>query len=177
MCMLVLRNMAGKKSPWNKGFNKFNHPSIQKISCTLAAKPRSNFYFWQIKHRSKYRAIEKNKDLAELLGVILGDGNIEVFPRTERLTVSCNSKNRGFINRYKDIIEKIFGKKVKCTKFKNSNCVRISIYQKLISERMGIPTGNRNKLKFKIPEWILKNKKFLICYLRGLFEAEGSFCV
>lgn len=175
--MLLWRCMKQqKKISWNKGHNKFTHPSVLKISKTLATKPISNFHFWQLQNKKEYKKFKKDAVLAELIGVILGDGNIEAFPRTERLVISCNSEDKELINRYGEFIAKIFKKYPTFIKSKISNCVRISIYEKFISKRLDIPTGNKGKSKFKIPNWILKNKRFLIAYLRGLYEAEGSFC-
>jgi DNA-binding transcriptional regulator WhiA len=39
------------------------------------------------------------------------------------------------------------------------------------------PGGARKNQDIKIPQWILRNKEYLKRYLRGLYEAEGSFCV
>ncbi|MBU3925109.1 MAG: LAGLIDADG family homing endonuclease [Patescibacteria group bacterium] len=172
-----------QKSPWNKGFTKENHSSVLKISQTMKEKKINNFAGWRKKCiekgllKSKYPDFKKNEDLAELIGVVLGDGHIQSFPRTERLTISSHSKNRGFINRYACLIEKVIKKKPYCEKIKNANCVRISIYEKFISKRLKIPAGNRKDLVAKIPEWISADKKILTRYLRGLYEAEGSFCV
>lgn len=127
--------------------------------------------------KSSYPPFLKDEKLAELIGVVLGDGHIEVFPRCERLAVAANSKNKGFITRYANIIKHIFGKEPRCAKAKSSNCVRISIYEKNISERLKIPTGDRGGLRIEIPAWIWHNENLLISYLRGLYEAEGSFCV
>jgi DNA-binding transcriptional regulator WhiA len=147
-----------------------------KISKTLSAKPRSNFYYWQIEHKKEYKPFKKDNNLAELIGVILGDGHIERFPRTERLIISGNSNNPKFIKRYSELIRKNFNKNPKIEKTKR-NCIRISIYEKFISQRLNIPAGNRNKLKVVIPKWILSDKSYIISYLRGLYEAEGSFCI
>ena len=53
----------------------------------------------------------------------------------------------------------------------------IRIYQKNISRRLGVPTGARKDKNIVIPRWIKVNKEYLKRYLRGLYEAEGSFCV
>jgi len=169
-------NMKQKGKPWNKGFTKFTHPGMMKTSQTMASMARSNFYQWQLKNKKAYSNFKKDGRLAELIGVVLGDGHIQAFPRTERLIVSSNSQNSGFIKRYKMLIKTIFGKQPLCMKSKNSNCVRISIYEKLISKRIGIQTGNRKGLNFRTPKWISRNKNYLKGYLRGLYEAEGSFC-
>lgn len=130
------------------------------------------------KIKTEYPLFEKNGDLAELIGVILGDGHIERFPRTEGLLIFSNSNNQGFIDRYSKLVGKIFKKTPRVYKVSNDvNCVRIRLYEKEISKRLNIPTGKRTKLKLRIPPWILNNRRNLIRYLRGLFEAEGSFCV
>jgi hypothetical protein len=52
---------------------------------------------------SSYPTFVKNGDLAELIGVTLGDGHICVYPRTEELRIISNANNSGFIKRYKKI--------------------------------------------------------------------------
>ncbi len=168
---------------WSKGFTKLTHPSVLKISETMRKNRIDNFACWRERMRkegklkSVYSPLKKNGDLAELIGVILGDGHIEKFPRTERLYIASNSKNKGFIKRYAKLIEDIFKKAPICAKIKNSNCVRISLYEKFISKRLRVPTGSRKEINFKIPIWIKKNRNYLIRFLRGLYEAEGSFCI
>jgi len=175
-----------KKRPvsWSKGFTKETHPSIAKMVETFKKKRIDNFAEWRKKAvklgivRADYPSFKKSGSLAELIGAILGDGHIEKFPRTESLTIACNSNNPGFINRYADLVKKFFNKKPYIKKIsKEKNCIRIRIYQKNISKRLGIATGNRGKSVIHIPNWIIKNKNFLKRYLRGLYEAEGSFCV
>lgn len=179
------RESLKKRPPtWSKGFTKETHPSIAKMVETFKKKKIDNFREWRNrmkklgKIRSKYPMFKKNGDLAELIGVVLGDGHIESFPRTESLTISGNSNNIGFINRYAKLITKLFHKSSYVAKTnKAMSCTRIRIYQKYISKRLGIPAGNRSKIKISIPRWILKNKHFLLRHLRGLYEAEGSFSV
>jgi DNA-binding transcriptional regulator WhiA len=175
-----------KKRPasWCKGYTKETHPSITKISETFKRKKLDNFREWRDrmkelgKIRSKYPALKKNGDLAELIGVVLGDGHIEFFPRTESLTIACNAKNKGFIERYKKLMKEFFDKNpYEGRVAKNKNCVRLRVYQKNISKRLRLPLGSRKDINFKTPRWILKNKEHLKRYLRGLYEAEGSFCV
>jgi hypothetical protein len=171
------------KKAWNKGLTKETHPSVLKISKTMKSKEFDNFYNWREemkragKIKDEYLSFKKDALLAELIGVVLGDGHIQAFPRTERLTISANSNNQGFINRYYNIVHKVFNKKPSLIKSKSANCTRISIYEKFISKRLGVPTGNRKESLNGIPRWTWRNKKFLIGCLRGLYEAEGSFVI
>jgi len=175
-----LKSLKNRPASWSKGYTKETHPSIAKISETFKRKKIDNFAGWRennIKTQNIPPYFKLNSSLAELYGVILGDGNISKFPRTERLIISANSNNKGFIKRYSDFIQKIFNKKPCVSKIKGKDCTRISIYQKEISRRVDIPLGARGDLEIGIPEWILNNKNYLKGYLRGLYEAEGSFCV
>ncbi len=125
---------------------------------------------------SSYPRFVKNGDLAELMGVVLGDGHIQKFPRTEELSIFSNANNPGFIERYTTLITALFNKKPALTRH-GENCIRIRIYQKEIASRLGLPYSPRKNLVINIPGWILKNKQYIIRYLRGLYEAEGSHCV
>lgn len=168
---------------WNRGLNKYTSESVLKISTTFKQKHIDNFKTWREKMRTlgkipiDYPEFVKDADLAELIGVVLGDGNISSFPRTERMIIVGNSNNLGFINRYALIVEKIFNKKPVISKVRGANCIRISLYQKFISKRLGIPTGNRGKIIFELPLWIKNNEVFLIRLLKGLFEAEASLSI
>jgi len=174
-------------SNWSKGFTKETHKSVKKISLTMRERKIDNFRVWRekIKEDGKipndYPTLPRNGDTAELIGVVLGDGNIYKFPRTECLTIVSNSNNTGFIKRYSEIVKNLFNKKVtlqnQTTHGKIINCIRIRIYQKKISNRLKVPSGDRSKINFKVPKWIWNNKNFLIRFLRGLYEAEGCFCV
>lgn len=177
------QNLKKRPPPWSKGFTKENHPGVAKISRTFKLKKIDNFNEWRklAKRkgliRSEWPAFKKDGDLAEFIGVLLGDGNITKFPRTECLTLASNSNAKEFINRYATFFKKFFGKNPYIEPKRTHNCTRVRVYQKYISKRLGVPTGNRGKVLNRVPSWILQNRKFLIRYLRGLYEAEGSFCI
>ncbi|RJQ35148.1 hypothetical protein C4568_01495 [Candidatus Parcubacteria bacterium] len=168
---------------WSKGFTKDTHPSVRKISETMRKKKIDNFAVWRKKAKangripSEYPLLEKNGDLAELIGVVLGDGHIQKFPRTERLLIFSNSNNKVFVRRYAKLVQKFFNKEPYVYKQSKENCIRISLYQKHISKRLGVPAGPRKDLNFTVPRWILKDRAHIIRYLRGLYEAEGSYSV
>lgn len=125
-------------------------------------------------YKINFPPLPQSGDTAELIGVVLGDGHIEKFPRTERLLIFSNSANQGFVKRYSNLVEKLFDKKTYVYKQTGQNCTRISLYEKNISRRLGIPTGSRKDISIIVPPWILKNREFIVRYLRGLYEAEGS---
>lgn len=168
---------------WSKGFTKENHPSVRKISETMKRRKIDNFAEWRKEAirdgriRTRFPALPKNGDLAELIGVLLGDGHIEKCPRTERLLIFSNSNNEGFVERYSRLVQKLFKKKPYVYKQSTQNCIRISLYEKKVSERLGIPTGSRKDISIAVPRWIEKKELHIIRYLRGLYEAEGSYSI
>lgn len=168
---------------WNKGKTKYTDTSVRKISETMKRKKLNNFAAWQErmkkegKIKSEYPPLKRDGNLAELVGVVLGDGYIGKFPRAEVLRIVGDYNKYGFIDRSAWLVEKVFEKKPAIAKIKNSNGVTITIYQKHISKRLDIKSGAQGNRKISVPRWILKDRKFTIRYLRGLYEAEGSFSV
>jgi hypothetical protein len=168
---------------WNKGLTKDTNLSVQRISETMKKRKIDNFAEWRREAiatghiRTKFSSLRKNGVLAELIGVILGDGHIQTFPRTERLLIFSNSNNTGFVERYAGMVERIFAKKPYVKKMIGKNCTRISIYENQISKRLAIPAGSRASLPARVPRWILAKRGYVVRYLRGLFEAEGSHSV
>lgn len=141
-----------------------------------------NFKIWRDRQKaegkikSSYNHFEKNAHLAELIGVVLGDGHIGKFPRCDCLRIIGNSGNQGFVKRYADLVKAIFGKQPTILKVKNANANSITIYEKHISKRLGIPSGSRAHFNYKLPSWIKNNRKNTLGFLRGLYEAEGCVC-
>lgn len=168
---------------WNRGFTKNTHSSVMKISLTMRDKHIDNFKNWRNKMKalgkipSDYPQFPISEDLAEYIGVVLGGGHIQKFPRTERILIISNSNNSGFIQHYSTLTEKLFNKKPVVKKISKENAVRVSLYQKEISRRLCIPTGSRRGLDIKIPIWIWKKEMYIVSFLRGLFEAEGSLSI
>ena len=91
-------SLKKRPAPWCNGFTKETHPSVLKVSTTFKKRKIDNFSRWREKMkesgkiRSFYPPLPQNGDLAELIGVVLGDGHIGKFPRTESLVISSNAK-------------------------------------------------------------------------------------
>jgi len=176
-------SLKKRSSPWNKGHTKKTHPSIQKISQTMKKRKIDNFRQWRDEMKrlgtikSKYPPLQKNKELSELIGLVLGDGNLYKHKRTERLTISFNTKYPNIIKRGRYLIEKIFQKKSTGCQIETTNCARIWLYEKNNSKRLGIPCGAKKNHQLRIPKWIWESEKLLRACLIGLFNAEGSYSV
>lgn len=167
---------------WNKGLTKETDISVRRISETMRARKIDNFKQWREVARrtgrikSSYPSLQKNGDTAELIGVILGDGHIAQHPRCESLRIVGNANSSGFKKRYAALVEAVFKKKPNVSLRSKSNAYNITLYEKHISKRLGIPTGARGRHKFLVPNWIQINRQHRVRFLRGLYEAEGSLC-
>lgn len=177
------KTLLGRPAPWNKGLTKNEHPGILKISQTFKKKGIDNFADWRRRAYTdgtlikNYPVLHKNEALAFLIGLVLGDGNINKFPRTECLRITLGTDKPQLWHYTAKIVQLVFGKKPNIRKRRDSACVDVGIYQKEISKRLGIPLGARGMVKIQLPSWIGSNKKYLIACLKGLFEAEGSFSI
>lgn len=127
--------------------------------------------------KSEYPEFVRSGDLAELIGVVLGDGHVCVFPRTESLRIVCNSGNPGEAVHYVCMMERVFGKRPTMRRRIGENAIDIQLYEKHISRRLGVKGGDRSRSRVVVPRWVLEKKEYMVRYLRGLYEAEGCFCV
>ncbi|MDO8520308.1 MAG: LAGLIDADG family homing endonuclease [Deltaproteobacteria bacterium] len=165
------------REPWNKGLTKYTHPSVLKISKTLSLQTTSNFSKWQQKNKRYYAQLKQGIKLAELYGVLLGDGYIEKLPRTERLIISFHSREKRRIHRIDRFIGNLFKTKPKIRNRLMSHCIDVYLYQKNISQRLGFPTGKKASFNLHIPRWVKKSDKYLLKCLKGLFESDGDLCI
>ena len=177
------KSLSKRPVSWNKGKTKDTDSSVKKISETFKKKRINNFASWRKEKiaagelKADYPPFEKTSDLATLVGLVLGDGHIAVFPRTERLEITLGTDKPKLIDFVFQLMEKVFSKTPIKRKDKNARCVKVGLYEKFISKRLGVPTGNRRYSTSGIPKWIWQKREHLIGCLKGLFEAEGSLSI
>lgn len=147
--------------------------SLNKIKNISSGRTHFSSLF---KKKAQYRIFPKHsKELAEVIGIVLGDGNIFQFDRCQRLTISCNSFYRQYIKHIQNIINDVFRKEPSIIKRSKEKCTDICLYMQDIDKALGMPTGNKIKNSVKIPAWVFKNKNYLKKCLKGLFETDGHY--
>jgi len=115
------------------------------------------------------------KKLAEFLGILAGDGC--VCETNSEISVTCSALvDKNYAEKHVGkLFARLFG--VKPTILIRGTGITCRIYSKKLKEflakKQGFPVGNRKNRTF-IPKRIRKNKKLLSCYLRGLFDTDGS---
>ena len=124
---------------------------------------------------------EHSEEFAELVGILLGDGNITVYikgrAQVYQVSVASGRKNeeayaRNFVA---PLLTKLSGLNTKIRLKKNVVYSYLSS-KELVKEleRNGLFHGNKIKNKLKIPDWIFENKKYLRACIRGLIDTDGS---
>ena len=127
---------------------------------------------------------EKNEKLAELVGIILGDGNIHEYKKgkkagTYMIRIAGDyRKEYDYFHNYVGVLFKdLFEVEPKFHKKKNSNTYYIIVHSKLIVDyfkEMGLKPGNKIKNQSTILDWIWEEDKFLKACVRGLIDTDGS---
>lgn len=108
---------------------------------------------------------------------MLGDGCMEKFPRTDKITISFNRKGQEHLQHVSNMIYLLFSKKPSIRIRKVGKCDDLYLYQKNISQRFGFPYGSKIRNYLSIPQWIKDDKLYLQRCLKGLFETDGDWFV
>lgn len=113
---------------------------------------------------------EHSENLAELVGILLGDGHISQY----QVSIALNSvADNEYITHVENLLQKAFPTlKIRKNKKSNENLVRIyinSVQAASYFKNMGITSG-----KPLIPIWIFDKSSYQIACMRGLIDTEGS---
>ncbi len=112
-----------------------------------------------------------SKDLAEFVGILLGDGHIT----PTQVTVTLGKKENQFVEYVMNLMEKLFHVKPKKIITKRNDFVVYMGSTKLVRWflEMGM-VSNKVKHQVDFPSWIFNNDEFMKRALRGFFDTDGS---
>jgi|SRR3989344_4129129 len=124
--------------------------------------------------------MELNKDFAELIGILLGDGSINIYPSNKystyyRVKVSFNSNEEAYVIYVGDLMFKILNEKPKRHDRKNEDTSELLIFKKIVVNEL-LSIGLKKSPKWNravIPEKFMK-KRLSKYVLRGYFDTDGS---
>lgn len=115
-------------------------------------------------------------ELAEMFGILLGDGHISKF----QVVVSLGSKEQAYAVYVQELLQVVFGGKPKIG-------IRKEDYKKqkyrdvylgsveLVSwiRKQGL-VSNKVQSQVGVPSWIMLEKRFMKAFIRGFFDTDGS---
>lgn len=147
----------------------------------LISQKRRRLHPELFKHCNIRKEIIKPKNsnyLAELFGIILGDGGIN---SNHQVVITLNSENDKqyslFVSR---LIKKIFGLKPFFYKYHSPSCkkvVGVTINSTAVVEfllKRGLLKGSKVKHQIDVPNWIKNKATFSKSCLRGLMDTDGG---
>lgn len=121
----------------------------------------------------KINCPKKSADLAEFVGIIMGDGSIT----KRQVKITLNSiTDKEYCIYVKSLIEKIFQTKPSMNKRRNESTINLTISRtNLVNycRSIGLLVGNKIKQNLDIPHWVKKNNNLIIPCLRGLMDTDG----
>ena len=131
--------------------------------------------------------IKRNRNTAELVGLSFGDGGLTYRSESKRVKFQLRghlTEDKEHYDNYviplfnKEIMNPLFSRDVGIVFNKRINFYGISVESVNIERTLnylGIPSGVKQELP--IPKWIKEDKDYLLAFLRGFFDTDGSlFC-
>ena len=120
---------------------------------------------------------QKNVELAEFVGILLGDGGLT----KKQVTITLNRfDDRDFIPYVKNLIQKLFAVNPSISERKRESVANIVVSRTKLVQffvKMGLCIGSKVKHQVDVPFWIKESKELTKSCLRGLFDTDGCFYV
>jgi hypothetical protein len=129
-------------------------------------------------HRKEVILPKESDDLAEFLGIMMGDGGIgNPWQATITLNSVVDAKYSLYVS---NLCKKLFGILPAMRKRKTRNALVISLASTTVVDFLvsqGLSRGNKIKNGLNIPDWIYKKKSYQKSCLRGLIDTDGCIYV
>ncbi len=127
-----------------------------------------------ILEQKEIRFPERNAELAEFIGIMLGDGGMAEY----HVVISLHKKEFSYSQFISKLIKKLFEVDPKIYLRKDCEGMDIVIQRKKLVgflNDMGLPIGDKIRQGADIPVWIMENQKFQKACIRGLVDTDGCF--
>lgn len=126
------------------------------------------------KTRKQIKYPAASEELAEFIGIFLGDGS---FRSKYQITISYNHRNENTYAVYiRNLIRNLFGLEAKQQiREKYGSADLVVAGSNIVDFLLNILNikSVRQKNSFVLPKWIWKSDRYKIAFVRGLFDAEG----
>lgn len=199
VCVLTLAESAGIRTPLFSTQNRYAHTSLagKKGAASLLRKyggvpvnrehrKESWEKWWSEIGKHKRQIIlapreisipRKSSSLAELIGIIMGDGGLSTY----QLTISLNrDTDRLFASFVIARLRELFSVRPQVSNPKDSNVLRITVSRKALVDHLhtlGLPVGHKIRHQLDIPDWIKRNQVYARACVRGLVDTDGCVVI
>jgi len=164
----------GGKANWEK-YGKIGDPEYRK---------KKWYEWWNTEGKYKHNFIGKtklikkpsySKDLAEFVGIVLGDGSITKYQVNFTLHREDDKEYGNFVT---NLTKKIFNVPVSVSYNKKYMATNYVISRKELVDfcvkKLNLKIGNKVRQQVDVPDWIKKNKNYSLACARGLIDTDGS---
>ena len=117
--------------------------------------------------------LEYSKELAELIGILLGDGEI-MKDGTLRISFDLKKDLNFHYRRTFPLIKNLLGNKLRYESYKRFVFYNTA-FVRFLNQDCGLRSGNKSRNNWEIPKWCLEKNEYSIAVLRGLFDTDGYF--
>lgn len=126
---------------------------------------------YQNKRTDVFIPKKRTKELAEFFGIMMGDGSLS----KNQIMVTLGSKEDLYVEYVHELMFSIFKTKVvtttRKTGYKDVYIGSVDLNRWLIKEGL---VFNKVKSQVGVPKWVLQKDEFMISFLRGFFDTDGS---
>ncbi len=116
---------------------------------------------------------KKSSELAEICGILIGDGGITKY----QINITLNSETDKLYSKFVvKLINNLFNIEPKIYRIRDSKAINITISRSNLVDflvSIGLKMGHKINQKVSIPDWIINSKKFKISCLRGMVDTDG----
>lgn len=132
-------------------------------------------YVSVIGKRKSIKLPSYSPELAEFVGIMLGDGGITKYQIKITLHSIDDAEYSLFVLQ---LIKKLFGVTPSIIFSKNSRATNIAVSRRELvlfcNTKLNLPTGHKVRHGIDVPKWICDNPKFAKACIRGLIDTDGS---
>ena len=149
------------------------NPMIRKTKWLEWWNKKGKFLRWTILKRGDIRLPERNYDLAEFAGIMMGDGGIS----TKQVFITLHSEDDHEYSLYvMKLIRNLFQVIPSLRYRKDAKAIDIVVSRKNLVDfcvQIGLKVGNKIRQGLDIPVWIMRNEQFQKACIRGLVDTDG----
>lgn len=119
--------------------------------------------------------MEFNENLAEIVGIMLGDGSLQPNSKnTYQIAITFSKEEKEWLYYVKNLFENYFKREFRFLEIRYG--LQLKNYSLEVANQLiksGLYPGNKIDNRVKIPKWIIENKLFLTKAIQGLFDTDG----
>lgn len=117
--------------------------------------------------------ISKSEELAEFIGVMIGDGGMT----QNQIRITLGLDEREYSKEISNMMRSIFNWTPSISIRKRNNTIELVLSGRALVQKlygMGLLIGDKVKQEVSLPDWTMKSKLFVAAVLRGMFDTDGS---